>query len=432
MTSFKDRRANPDGTSLLPETGWLRQLAIGLATSLPYVRNVKRRIDEDAQKIETLKETVQQKNSEIQRLTVEHIATFDELVASDRREMETLRREIETLKQSVEQKTREARILSVGHGATFDELETAGRAGGGTPYRFDELASLISGAPVDPPDVPPLIFLHVPKCGGTTMNNILMKNYRYRVDSYGNAFFPRYFPDEFVYLAQAPGREDTRRPVFFTGHFDIENDIFRYMPTRYVAITMLRDPVRRIISHYRFHASLPNSAVGRSIIEDDLTPTEYLDRYRSIIPLQFELFAPRTDGEAAEEAQGDRVKEALRNLEERISVYGFLEQHDDFVVQLAAFLGLPDTNYVRALNQTPAEAPDVPEIAAANIESLRDVLAHDIAFYEGARALYEERCAALPFDLDARVADYRAANDAAANRRRQQPENAHPWIELYS
>src|SRR5262245_36547677 len=39
-------------------------------------------------------------------------------------------------------------------------------------------------------------------------------------------------------------------PVFFTGHIDIANDTSRYMPIPYLAITILRDPVSRIVSQY--------------------------------------------------------------------------------------------------------------------------------------------------------------------------------------
>ena len=99
----------------------------------------------------------------------------------------------------------ENRLLKVGHGATFEELAANGKASNGAPYRFDDLLSLRQGgAPPSGPSVPPLVFVHVPKAGGTTLNNILMKNYRYRLDSYGNDFFPRYYPDEFVSLVQAP------------------------------------------------------------------------------------------------------------------------------------------------------------------------------------------------------------------------------------
>ena len=80
--------------------------------------------------------------------------------------------------------------------------------------------------------VPPLVFVNLPKAGGTTLNHILMKNYRFRCDAYGPDFFPRYYPDEFVSLVQPPGYDDTKRPVFFTGHIDLANELLRYMPVR--------------------------------------------------------------------------------------------------------------------------------------------------------------------------------------------------------
>ena len=91
----------------------------------------------------------------------------------------------------------ENRALRVGGGSTFEELETAGKAGGGRVYQFQELLSLPAHANEEA-TAPPLVFIHVPKTGGTTINHILMKNFRYRMDSYGSSFFPRYFPNEFA------------------------------------------------------------------------------------------------------------------------------------------------------------------------------------------------------------------------------------------
>jgi hypothetical protein len=105
----------------------------------------------------------------------------------------------------------ENRKLRLGGGATFEELEAAGKAGGGRVYRFDDLISL---SPTSAAPAPPLVFINVPKTDGAIVNQVLMKNFRYRLDSYGNALFPRYFPDEFVSLVRAPLPNDTRRPIF--------------------------------------------------------------------------------------------------------------------------------------------------------------------------------------------------------------------------
>ena len=316
----------------------------------------------------------------------------------------------------------ENRLLKVGHGATFEELAANGKASNGAPYRFDDLLSLRQGgAPPSGPSVPPLVFVHVPKAGGTTLNNILMKNYRYRLDSYGNDFFPRYYPDEFVSLVQAPVHDDTRRPAFFTGHIDLANDVFRYMPVRYVAITMLREPVQRVVSHYRFHSTLRQSPLAAEIAKGDLGIVDYFKHFRATIPLQYEMFAPPLGD--ADDRTG-RAAEALRNLEDRISFFGLQDRFDEFVVLLAELLGLPDVLY-KPLNKTPSSAATV---SGKQTEELKELLAEDIAFYEGAVQLYQGRAAALPFDLAAGVKAFKQEEDGYLERR----NDRHPWSLSYS
>ena len=271
----------------------------------------------------------------------------------------------------------ENRRLLVGDGPTFAELQRAGKAGGGTPYRFGELLKLNPAALV-----PPLVFIHVPRTAGTTLNKILMRNYKYRADSYGSSFFPPYFPSHFLSLVQPSGSADDRiRPAFFTGHIDLANDIFRYMPVRYIAATLLRDPVERIISHYRFNSTQP-SIFQNAIRERGIDVVGYLTHFGAAIPLQYQLFAPASD--AGEE---ERSAQALRNLETSVSLFGLQEQFDGFVSMLAALLGLPDVSH-KVLNKLPSGAATV---TVDQIERLRPLLKHDLAFYEGASKMYRHR-----------------------------------------
>jgi hypothetical protein len=273
------------------------------------------------------------------------------------------------------------------------------------------------------PPVPPLVFIHIPKAGGTTINNILMKNYRYRLDSYGKDFFPRYYPDEFISLVQPPQGDDTRRPVYFTGHIDVDNEVFRYMPVRYVTVTMLRDPIERVISHYRFHSTLSGSPLASDISQHQLDIVDYFKRSRETIGLQYEVFAPGAGDGANESPQA--IEEALHNLESRVSFFGLQEDFDAFAVLLAELLGLADVHYA-ALNRTPADAFAVTQNQAAE---LRKLLAADIAFYDGASQLYRQRKKTLPFDLDARVNAFTVEQETYLERRNRRP---HRWQGFYS
>ena len=265
--------------------------------------------------------------------------------------------------------------------------------------------------------------MHISKTGGTTLNNILMKNYRFRIDSYGHNFFPRYYPDEFVWTVQPPTSDDTRRPVYFTGHINVDNDVFRYMPVRYVAITMLRDPVRRLVSHYRYHATLPGDWLAAAIKQDGLGIVDYFRRFRADIPLQYEVFAPRPGAD-----EGERVAQALRTLEAKFSLIGLQEQYVAFVVLMKELLGMPDVFYA-PLNKTPSSAPD-PD--PRQLDELRGLLEHDIAFYEGAKTIYERRVAALGSGLGERVKAFGSAQQQYFDLVSGTEGAGHAWRRYYA
>jgi hypothetical protein len=271
--------------------------------------------------------------------------------------------------------------------------------------------------------VPPLVHIHVPKAAGTTVNNILMRNYKYRADSYGTEFFPRYFPSEFTSLVSAPPTAGDRiRPMFFTGHIGLGNELFQRMPVRYVAITMLREPVSRVISHYRFNSTAPS--IFQSAIQNDrLDVIKYFHQFRTAIPLQYEYFAQEVN--AGEEAQPSRVTRASRNLAERVSLFGIQDEFDEFVVLLAELLGLPDVFYT-PLNTTPDNAASVNQ---EQTEELRKLLADDIAFYESAVSLYRQRIETLTFDLADRVKVFKQEKNRYLKLRNHR---AHPWRDSYS
>jgi hypothetical protein len=335
----------------------------------------------------------------------------------------TIQQEKQVLAEKIAALERENRLLKVGHGATFEELAASGKTPIGAPYRFEDLLSLRQMPRQSAPSAPPLVHIHVPKAAGTTVNNILMRNYKYRADSYGTEFFPRYFPSEFTSLVSAPPTAGDRiRPMFFTGHIGLGNELFRRMPVHYVAITMLREPVSRVISHYRFNSTAP-SIFQSAIQNDGLDVIEYFHRFRSAIPLQYEYFAQEVL--AGEEAQPSRVTEASRNLAERVSLFGIQDEFDEFVVLLAELLGLPDVFYL-PLNTTPDSAATVDQ---KQTEELRKLLADDIAFYDSAVSLYRRRTEALTFDLADRVKVFKQEKSRYLKLRNRRP---HPWRDSYS
>ena len=158
-----------------------------------------------------------------------------------------------------------------------------------------------------------------------------------------------------------------------------------------MTITVLRDPVERIVSHYRFNASAP-STLQDAIHRERLTVVDYFQRLA--VPPQYQYFAPNGDAESA-----------LERLASEVSWFGLQSDFDQFVATLGRLLGLPTLAH-KALNQTPDDAP---EVTPGHIEELRSLLRADIDFFQRATELYWQRLARLPA-----------------------PPSDHPWTRFYS
>jgi hypothetical protein len=87
-----------------------------------------------------------------------------------------------------------------------------------------------------------LVFLHLPKCGGTTLHNML-------VDWYGPA---NMHPERFNGLYQS-SVQDLASKTLFSGHYDYYST--QLVPGNPRLITFLRDPRSRLVSLYHFHRS---------------------------------------------------------------------------------------------------------------------------------------------------------------------------------
>lgn len=86
---------------------------------------------------------------------------------------------------------------------------------------------------------PALVFLHIPKTGGTTLHH-----------HFSAHFTPDETCPERYSNLQAYSPKDLRRWRFFSGHFD--TDAIKLIPRPLFIVTVLRDPIERLLSHYHF------------------------------------------------------------------------------------------------------------------------------------------------------------------------------------
>lgn len=122
-----------------------------------------------------------------------------------------------------------------------------------------------------------VIFLHLPKTAGTTLNRIARRHY---APEAVHALGPR-AQDE-IAAFQALGKRERERVRFLTGHmaFGLHEDL--PAPSRY--ITLLRHPVERVISFFYYIRHMGQHYLHDLVVrEHDMDLEAYLDSELSVM-----------------------------------------------------------------------------------------------------------------------------------------------------
>ena len=237
------------------------------------------------------------------------------------------------------------------------------------------------------------LFLHMPKCGGTSLSEAMYATVPFSerigvIDAVATrraAAILNFNEDDgrkcHEDLDHGQMTFDLREGMLLQhmawdtmlihGHVLWSERAERHFGDRYDVVTLLRDPVARMVSNFRM-------TQRAGIVGDDLDA--YLEgpvaRRHAQVYLRY--LAGRND------IAGDEVADALdlaRDRLNRVALVGFLDRMDDFVAAYRARFGVRLSP--ARLNAAPAKAPGYTEAQMARI---RELCAPDIALHEHARA----------------------------------------------
>lgn len=244
-----------------------------------------------------------------------------------------------------------------------------------------------------------LVFLHIPKCGGTTLHNML-------VDWYGQENMHQERHNGLYYYSA----RDLATKTLFSGHYD-------YYATQLVPgsprlITFLRDPRSRLISLYHFHRSHREELIERYNLTlarwanenniDDYFANEQVRAHPAINNsitrhLSNQPQLGRASGDI--EAGGIPVEvlrdQAIANLA-NFDFVGMMEDYDTSITRLTTLLGKPAPEEIgRARNfETLIETdPNMKKIDKQTPTDkthalLDDLVREDEAVYDFAKTLF--------------------------------------------
>ncbi|MBB6308355.1 sulfotransferase family 2 domain-containing protein [Xanthobacter tagetidis] len=266
------------------------------------------------------------------------------------------------------------------------------------------------------PERPAVVFLHIPKCAGTSLHMALMAH-----------FADTACPERHNGLANWPAGA-LGRCRFFSGHFDFPS--LRLIPGHKVSVvTLLRRPAERLVSLYRFLRAHPPAAAaadgagGRlAALARRLDPVaffrhEALARHPAInnaIVRQLSGPLPQKRWDALDPAAAYGAAPADRAPEQALATaqinlmtmaaFGLVEHMDLSVARIFAALGLPAPGSIAHFQVTDRIAQEHPALEAVDPVPLGPALAEALAphttlddrLYAAAAARFGTAAAAAP------------------------------------
>jgi len=173
-------------------------------------------------------------------------------------------------------------------------------------------------------------------------------------------------------------------------------------------ITLLRNPIERVISDYYFILSHPVHSLHETLHSESISLVEFasMGRFPGVENLQTRLLSGR--GVSPKACTTDMFDEARRNLREHFSVVGLTERFDETLILLKRLFQWRFMLYTRRnVGRNRPDTRSVDEHTLRVIESSNQL---DIRLYDYARAMFEEQISRQGLDFDIELEALRRVN----------------------
>jgi hypothetical protein len=252
-----------------------------------------------------------------------------------------------------------------------------------------------------------VIFVHLPKCGGTTLNRLIEWEYSpTRVFSID----PSFFRWSYRRLLRWPPERLARMKVF-QGHMPY--GLHSHLPQKATYMTILRDPVDRGISEYYYALSRivhpEHRAMKRLGLDDYIRLTPYAN-------VQTKLIAGQDSGYdfLSGECDHDTLARAKENLTEHFSVVGLTDRFDETLALTKVLFGWQIENY-GSFNVTKGR-PKKDQVPSEIRNVIAERYQYDMELYEYATVLFEKSIAHHHDRIRAAVKTIAAVKSMSASR----------------
>lgn len=263
------------------------------------------------------------------------------------------------------------------------------------------------------------VFVHMPKAGGSTLQGIIQRQFSPAAtfDVHGESL--ETVQASVDRLRRMPEAE-REQIACLKGH--VPFGIHQWLPRAPRYVTMLRNPVQRIVSDYYFSRNTPDHILYEHIRRNRLSLKDFIvlrdeqglsDLYCRMLsePMNWDklMDSPRALPPGA-------LGGAKGNLERCFAAVGVTERFDESLLLMQSALGWRDVCYER--DNVTRDKPAEVTFKAEEMEAIRAHYARDIELYEFAWRLMDARIAAAGSGFGARLKRFRQENDRHQRWRR--------------
>ena len=235
-----------------------------------------------------------------------------------------------------------------------------------------------------------LIFLHIPKTAGTTLNRIIEWQYSplsiFTMDPYRI----RATPERLRKLSE----QRRRRLRVVRGH--LYYGVHEFLPQGATYMTMLREPVARFLSSYYFIQRRPLHPMHRKVTTERIGVEDFIRLTPHRQNLQCSLIAGIKNDGTCDERTLDKAK---KNLADSFSAVGICERFEESLVLFAEIFGWQVPFY-----ENRKVSKNRSRVEPAAVAMIREHNRLDLELYEFGKQLFEEslrkREAAVKAGLD--------------------------------
>jgi hypothetical protein len=260
---------------------------------------------------------------------------------------------------------------------------------------------------------PTHIFLHIPKAGGSTVVDVIKRQYpkgsAYELVTRGGNLAQN--TQRFIDLPQT----DKEKIRILMGHMGFGLHQTFKQPTVY--FTLMRQPVSRVVSTYEYAKEHPRHALHMAIHNKNLSLRAFVEAR-----LTYQTENGMTKNIAGttefEEATPQLLATALNNLHTHFGAVGFTDQFDASLLLFKHALGWPNWPAYFHKNKT-VHKKGVHSYNKADLKAIEDINRFDMELYATARAAFDQAIANLPDTIEQQLSALNTAN--------QQFRKSHYW-----